>query len=574
MSKSGLHTCLLLTAMIIALLACACRHHTGVENACAVKASVLENLRADTTTDARRFYARIDSCPLRSAHDCEAFYSIVSDATEYMGIHGNSLEASIIMRNILDILLESDNRTPQDTHQMLTLYVHLGSLFTDMGMPNIGIDYYMTGLKYCRDSTYDNFKAMLCNNMGILYAQRSQVERAEEYFLKALAINQDRNNHHATFINYGNLTELYALQGETQKALETSQRSLDYLDQNNHPDHLASMRIQQGVLYTRLKQYDMALMRFNSGVEQYRQLANARGVINGYLLIAENFLHWGYPDSAMVYAAEARRLCQRHVRDDDMISALKTLAEVYQAKKMHENALMLMNEMTALSDSIRSTENALRMANWENISSAMLPESAHSHSASGSRTTVAMTIAAAILLIMAVSYLKLKHRYKRQISDAAHSEYEYSRTLNKLNRELTTLSLEKLKLHEGLSEICTGLRSVLLELNPRESVKRENIRTQLNRLNALTDYDADGEFKLYFERVHPDFYRNLTALDTELTGRDMRLCALLYLGLNTKEIATLTYREIRSVESARNRLRKKLGLKLTDDLTAYLHSLG
>ena len=115
---------------------------------------------------------------------------------------------------------------------------------------------------------------------------------------------------------------------------------------------------------------------------------------------------------------------------------------------------------------------------------------------------------------------------------------------------------------------------MLLELNPRESVKRENIRTQLNRLNALTDYDADGEFKLYFERVHPDFYRNLTALDTELTGRDMRLCALLYLGLNTKEIATLTYREIRSVESARNRLRKKLGLKLTDDLTAYLHSLG
>ncbi|MDE5655941.1 MAG: tetratricopeptide repeat protein, partial [Muribaculaceae bacterium] len=243
MSKSGLHTCLLLAAMIIALLASACRHHTGVENAYAVKASVLANLRADTTADARKFYARIDSCPLRTAHDCEVFYSIVSDVTEYMGIHGNSLDASIIMRNILDILLESDNRTPQDTRQMLTMYVHLGSLFTDMGMPNIGIDYYMTGLKYCRDSVYDDFKAMLCNNMGILYAQRSQVERAEEYFRKALEINQNKNNHHATFINYGNLTELYALQGETQKALETSLRIVEDLDHINTNSHQASMSL-------------------------------------------------------------------------------------------------------------------------------------------------------------------------------------------------------------------------------------------------------------------------------------------------------------------------------------------
>ena len=44
--------------------------------------------------------------------------------------------------------------------------------------------------------------------------------------------------------------------------------------------------------------------------------------------------------------------------------------------------------------------------------------------------------------------------------------------------------------------------------------------------------------------------------------------------MTTKEIAVLTYREVRSVDSARNRLRKKLGLELTDDLTAYLHSLG
>ena len=90
----------------------------------------------------------------------------------------------------------------------------------------------------------------------------------------------------------------------------------------------------------------------------------------------------------------------------------------------------------------------------------------------------------------------------------------------------------------------------------------------------MASFDADEEFKLFFERIHPEFHNTLNARFPDLTPRDIRLCAFLYLGMTTKEIAVLTYREVRSVDSARNRLRKKLGLELTDDLTAYLHSLG
>lgn len=58
-----------------------------------------------------------------------------------------------------------------------------------------------------------------------------------------------------------------------------------------------------------------------------------------------------------------------------------------------------------------------------------------------------------------------------------------------------------------------------------------------------------------------------------MSSNDLRLCTYLYLNMSTKEIAALTCREVRSVESSRNRLRKKLELGAGEDITKYLKSL-
>ena len=82
------------------------------------------------------------------------------------------------------------------------------------------------------------------------------------------------------------------------------------------------------------------------------------------------------------------------------------------------------------------------------------------------------------------------------------------------------------------------------------------------------------EFQYYFERVHPDFYRELDRRHPGLTVKDRRLCALLSLDLSSKDIAAITFREVRSVEASRLRLRKKLGLEGDTSLTDYIRSMG
>ena len=126
----------------------------------------------------------------------------------------------------------------------------------------MSVDYYQRGLEYCNDTIYNNFRAMLYNNLGIIYGQRNMLDRAEQYFSKSLAIDLHQKEHEGASLSLGNLAEVYTLKGQTEKALETLQRSLDYTDQRKHPEHLARMRIQQGSLYAELGQPDLALQRY------------------------------------------------------------------------------------------------------------------------------------------------------------------------------------------------------------------------------------------------------------------------------------------------------------------------
>lgn len=81
------------------------------------------------------------------------------------------------------------------------------------------------------------------------------------------------------------------------------------------------------------------------------------------------------------------------------------------------------------------------------------------------------------------------------------------------------------------------------------------------------------DFKLHFEKVHNGFLPRLTEMFSDLTVKDQRMCAYLLLGLSTKEIAGLVNITAESAEIGRIRLRKKLGLTRSQNLTLFLQSI-
>ncbi|MBT2619682.1 hypothetical protein [Chryseobacterium sp. ISL-6] len=94
------------------------------------------------------------------------------------------------------------------------------------------------------------------------------------------------------------------------------------------------------------------------------------------------------------------------------------------------------------------------------------------------------------------------------------------------------------------------------------------------REEMVLDNDFEGA-KLQIQQIHPDFFNLINEkAQKKLTLLDMKLCAYLYLKMDTRQISQLMHIEPKSVRMSRYRVKQKLGLEKDDDLNLFLQSVG
>ena len=95
-------------------------------------------------------------------------------------------------------------------------------------------------------------------------------------------------------------------------------------------------------------------------------------------------------------------------------------------------------------------------------------------------------------------------------------------------------------------------------------------RTLDNLINSNLHYKS---FENQFKSIFPDFNSKLLKLYPNLSPSDLRMCAYLKMNQNSNEIALISGASIRTVESQRYRLRKKMKLPKNTNLQLYLIKL-
>lgn len=163
--------------------------------------------------------------------------------------------------------------------------------------------------------------------------------------------------------------------------------------------------------------------------------------------------------------------------------------------------------------------------------------------------------------------------YSRKLSDASEINDKAQETIRDYSQKLSSFTMERLMAAGRLEEIESETRLAMTKLPTREKDAREILNSILAKISVMKTGSQWDDFQQYFENVHPDFYSRLDTTHPNLTAKDRRLCALISLGLSTKDIASITCLETRSVESSRNRLRKKLGLDNDSNLFDYIKSI-
>ena len=137
------------------------------------------------------------------------------------------------------------------------------------------------------------------------------------------------------------------------------------------------------------------------------------------------------------------------------------------------------------------------------------------------------------------------------------------------NRELANSALNIVYKNEMLNT----LHQELTNLNDSSGNKLSS--DQLRKVNKLIEeaHNDDRDWDIFeksFNEAHENFFKKLKGEYPGLVPNDLKLCAYLRLNMSSKEIASLLNISTRGVEIRRYRLRKKLNLQTSKNLSEFL----
>ena len=141
--------------------------------------------------------------------------------------------------------------------------------------------------------------------------------------------------------------------------------------------------------------------------------------------------------------------------------------------------------------------------------------------------------------------------------------------LDRKNRSLTSKAIELSKNSSFIAKVVDKLS----EFEKLDTISRQDITRLKTKINSGLGQDHWKEFETYFTEVHPHFYNALNKKYPNLTSGEIRLCAFIKLNFSTKEIAAITGKTAASIDVSRSRLRKKMGLNTSENLSAIILSI-
>jgi DNA-binding CsgD family transcriptional regulator len=150
------------------------------------------------------------------------------------------------------------------------------------------------------------------------------------------------------------------------------------------------------------------------------------------------------------------------------------------------------------------------------------------------------------ILVFVIDYYFIER--KRAIAYLLHMENEYN------THTIISLQFENERL----------LKSQFLVHNLTED--------NIHEIMSLAQKD-DPFFLYKFQSFFPDFLPKLDEINSKLILSDQHLCAMMRLNLDTKQIAAFTNTTIKSVESKKYRLRKKLNIPSHMEITQWILSV-
>ena len=191
------------------------------------------------------------------------------------------------------------------------------------------------------------------------------------------------------------------------------------------------------------------------------------------------------------------------------------------------------------------------------------------------------SVSAALLLYVILLLIKMRSmRLVREMEARKEEEIMVlkNRTLEHdlkhKSQDLASSTMNLLRKNEILLKIKDGIDVSISHFNEDDKVKgiRELQKLKYEIRDNIEHDDDWKKFEQNFDVVYEDYLHRLGKKYPSLSIGDKKICAYLKMGLSSKDIAPLLNMSVHSVEMARYRLRKKLNIDRSINLSEFLQN--
>ena len=451
--------------------------------------------------------------------------------------------------------------------------------------------------------TDDKYLLAEClQRLGDGYNDCRYFDKALLYMLKSYELKQQLN-----FINFPdgkesvlNLGGVFFQAQEYDSCIAFTQRSLDMPGKFHEPGKQISACNIIAISYQRKKQFDTAAAWFDKAYTAavLQQDKSWPGIIKGnmgYLKmlqgkynaavplmwedyysalrqkdtssagntlqrIARIYSETGKKDSALILAFKAYNHTlniRRYNNPNHRMYASETLADVLQVNGNPTDALKYLRVFHRLQDSMDATIAASKLdrvrltIDYEKSTGQV--EQLKKQNRTEKQRRQLLIVALVLLLVsglLFISWTKQKNKLKEQrlLQEKEKAENEKNAAQERLSL-FTQNIIEKNELIEQLQQQLQN--------------QSQQVNEELLKQTILTDEDW-RRFKEMFEKVNPGFFKSIQSIAPDITAAEMRMAAVIKLGLGNKYIASMLGVSGDTVRKAKFRLRQRL--QLTEEI--------
>lgn len=445
----------------------------------------------------------------------------------------------------------------------VSLYSQLGLCYFNLGNSANALSYFHKSLQKVEqnkpnmaEKDYLERKMAMIVNIGSIYLENKKFGESRNWYERALLINKKLNNMSFSSALYNNLGIISMEQKQYNKAFDYYARALKIRTGLRDTAGMAQVLNNLGKVYYVVKDYTRAEEVLHRSLALTAGTHNTRSEMFAFQFLSLALEAGGRYREALEMHKQFKTCYDSIINNDAAADAMRMETQ-YRYEKLQRE---------------RELGQQLEIAKRER------------------KAMVYLIIACIMLFLFIIAILLIRNqRIRMRQTELSRKSLELESInlgLEKHNLELKNDNLE-MELTFKKKELATQVMYLLQKnelianaIREIQSLKEAPTDQQtvalhhiITAMKASLDKGAWDEFEVRFQQVHQEFYDKLHSLHPDLTPNEVKLCAFLRLNMTTKDISSITYQTTKSIQVARTRLRRKIGMERDENLVSWLQQL-